>query len=298
LGRIILPRRTGRVGHAVALVVVHSTGLACHAGNADDASRLQGRAVVEEIRVTVGFLFALEVTVLDWQLQALAAVDGLRAWLGVRVGLRGAGEPTFDLARLRAAIAVNQVAIVAVLASFEVAVSAGGRAGVGRPGPVGSSADRFHGAGLRAAGAVAIEEAVRSRAASGQLRRIRAAVAGFSRFNDAIAAFALRADAGRSGTARARLDLAGRRTAIATHVVAVVALLANSTLPSPQVGVQGFPATRQLQPGSSVQVEEQPSPSFVFPSSHSLFEVNTLFPQTPRYWHGCPGFGQVQSASI
>jgi hypothetical protein len=74
--------------------------------------------------------------------------------------------------------------------------------------------------------------------------------------------------------------------------------LPNSTFPSPQVGVQGFPATRQLQPGSSLQVEEQPSPPFVFPSSHSLFEVNTPFPQTPRYWHGCPGFGQVQSASI
>ena len=51
---------------------------------------------------------------------------------------------------------VLQVAIVAVLARFEIAVSAAGRAFVGRPSPVRSSADGFLGAGFRAAGAVAV----------------------------------------------------------------------------------------------------------------------------------------------
>ena len=97
-GRIVLPRWTGRVGHAVALVVVHSAGLACHADDADDAGRLQRRAVVEEVRVTIGFLLALEVTIFDRQLQALAAVDSLRTWLGVGVEVCGAGVPVFDFA--------------------------------------------------------------------------------------------------------------------------------------------------------------------------------------------------------
>src|SRR5208283_364760 len=120
-------------------------------------SRLQSRAVVEEVRVTAGLLLALEVAVLDRQLKALAAVDSLRAWLGVGVGLCCAGEPRLDLACGRAAIALYQVAIVACLARLEVAVSTGGRAGMGRPRPVRASADRFLGAGLRAAGAVAVE---------------------------------------------------------------------------------------------------------------------------------------------
>ena len=49
-------------------------------------------------------------------------------------------------------------------------------------------------------GAVAIEEAVRSRATLRGLRRIGATVAGFSRFKDAVAADRLRANAGRAGT--------------------------------------------------------------------------------------------------
>ena len=49
--------------------------------------------------MTTGLVLALEVTVLDWQLKALAGVDGLRTWLGVGVALGGACEALFDLAR-------------------------------------------------------------------------------------------------------------------------------------------------------------------------------------------------------
>lgn len=74
--------------------------------------------------------------------------------------------------------------------------------------------------------------------------------------------------------------------------------LPSSTTPSPQVGSQGFPATRQVQPDSSWHVDEQPSPLTVLPSSHCLLVVNMPLPQTPRYWQGCPAVGQVQLASI
>ena len=144
---------------------------------------------------------------------------------------------------------VNQVAIVAVLASFEVAVPAGGRAGVGRPRPVGSSADRLHGAGFRAAGAVAVEEAVRARATGWQLRRIGAAVAGLSRLKDAVTTYRLRANAGRSGTAPAWLDLAGRRAAVTTIRIPVVAWLAELDVAVAAYRGTGFSWHVTLPPG-------------------------------------------------
>jgi len=180
-------------------------------------------------------MLALEITQFDRQIQALAAVHSLRTWLSVRVGLCGAGEPWLDLTRRRAAIAVHQVAVVAPLTRFEVAVAAGWGAGVGRPRPIRSSADRLLSAGLRAAGAVAVEQAVRPRASRRQLRRIGAAIA---------------------TSPASRMPL--------PHTVLAQTL--------------GDPV--QLQPGSIWQVDEQPSPLWMFLSSHCSPGSSTPLPQS------------------
>jgi hypothetical protein len=55
--------------------------------------------------------------------------------------------------------------------------------------------------------------------------------------------------------------------------------LPSSTLPSPQIGVQGLPGAGHCHPGSMVwQSAEHPSPLTVFPSSQASSTVSTPFP--------------------
>ncbi len=88
-------------------------------------------------------MLALEVPVFGRQFQTIATVNTLRAGLSVGVDLGVTGEPWLDLTRRGTTVAIDLVAVVALLSSLEIAVSARSRAGVCRTCPVGSPADRL-----------------------------------------------------------------------------------------------------------------------------------------------------------
>src|SRR4029078_9854528 len=74
--RVVLPRRTARVGDAVALGEGGPTGLPLDA--ADGRATGDDGAHVEEVGVSAADALVLEVAVDDGQREALAAVAGLR----------------------------------------------------------------------------------------------------------------------------------------------------------------------------------------------------------------------------
>jgi hypothetical protein len=74
--------------------------------------------------------------------------------------------------------------------------------------------------------------------------------------------------------------------------------LPSSTLPLPQIGVQGFPGTGHCHPVSMAwQFPEQPSPLTVLLSSQASSDVSNPFPHTAMFLQGCPGVEQTQFAS-
>src|SRR6185437_13935573 len=238
-GRVVLARRTTRVRHAVALGEGRRGGLPLHASDrlVAGVGRRPGRPQVEKVVVPAGEALVLEVAVLDRQLEALPAVPVLHAVGGIGQGNVLAIEARLLGAGARAAVAVDLVAVVAVLARLDVAVPAARRAGRRRARAAGGarprvrSTGRLLGTGLRAPGAVAVEETVGPGAAARQGRRVGAAVAGLAGLFDAVAALRDGAGAGHGRRHRARtggawLPLTARRATVAVIGVAVVALLA------------------------------------------------------------------------
>ena len=134
-----------------------------HAGGlgADHAGRTAPRgrgAEIEEVRVTASRdRVALEVAVDHRQDQALQGGVG-RAGDGVRLLHVRAHEAGFRRARLRAAVVVVLVAVVAHLAVVDVAVTASGAARLRDARRV--AANGLRGAGLRATGSVSVEQPV------------------------------------------------------------------------------------------------------------------------------------------
>src|SRR6185437_13850551 len=223
-GRVVLARRTTRVRHAVALGEGRRGGLPLHASDrlVAGVGRRPGRPQVEEVVVPAGEALVLEVAVLDRQLEALPAVPVLHAVGGIGQGNVLAIEARLLGAGARAAVAVDLVAVVAVLARLDVAVPAARRAGrrraraAGGARPRARATGRLLGTGLRAPGAVAVEETVGPGAAARQGRRVSAAVAGLAGLFDAVAALRDGAGAGHGRRHRARtggawLPLTARR---------------------------------------------------------------------------------------
>src|SRR5262249_39498293 len=69
----------------------------------------------------------------------------------------------------------------------------------------------------------------------------------------------------------------------------------STTRPSPQIATQAEGLPRQLNPGSTVQVGEQPSPAVVLPSSHCSGPVTRSSPQIGAHIDGAPVPNQPRS---
>src|SRR6185436_1836927 len=131
----------------------------------------------------------------DRELEALAGAR--RAGLGVGAHLRRTGEARLLLALVVAAVALREVAVVAILARLDVAVAAARVAGTRRRAV---AALRFLDAGLGAATGVADEQAV-----------------ALERARDAVTLVARLAGLDHLVTAHGRLALAGRRAVVAAR---------------------------------------------------------------------------------
>jgi hypothetical protein len=70
------------------------------------------------------------------------------------------------------------------------------------------------------------------------------------------------------------------------------------TIPSPQIGMQRAPIAGQIQPGSTLQSAEQPSPDVRLRSSHVSDPPTTPSPQETVQVQGVPGAAQIQSVSV
>jgi len=69
-------------------------------------------------------------------------------------------------------------------------------------------------------------------------------------------------------------------------------------MPSPQIGMQRAPIAGQIQPGSTLQSAEQPSPDVRLRSSHASDPPTTPSPQETVQVQGVPGAAQIQSVSV
>ena len=149
-GRVATLGGTARVGHAVPF---RERDRAAVGGDGRTAGHR--RAQVEEVGVAAADALVLEVAVNDRELEAVPRAR--RAGLGVGAHLRRAGEARLFLALIVAAVALREVAVVALFARLDVAVAAARVAGTRRRAV---AALRLLDAALRAAGAVAEEQAV------------------------------------------------------------------------------------------------------------------------------------------
>src|SRR5512133_1131915 len=167
------------------------------------------RTVIEEVWMSLCFLLAIEIAIGDRKHQALQTRLA-RAWLGVAYFLLFTGETRFGRALRGTAVAVDLVAIVALLFGIFIPIPTDLCAGTRDPL---LSAGGFRGASLGAAGFlwIAKEEAV-------ELAGI-ATLAGFDLF---IAADALHAFRRTTCACGARLLYTSARTTVATLLVPVV----------------------------------------------------------------------------
>jgi hypothetical protein len=139
----------------------------------------------------------------------------------------------------RATIAIHQVSVVAVFPRIQITVAAGRGAGQGLAATV--LADRLLGAGLGAAFAVAVEQAIHGLATTWQVHRVEPTVTLFAGFELAVTTKRPGAGLARRGALGRRLHLAGARTPVAAGRVTVVAGFRTKHLAVPAKGRALFP---------------------------------------------------------